>query len=119
MTFDAIAAHKAICILELVDCPWKDLNGCAHRCAREDMTTHSQDSTVHMFGFAQALRELKADNRELKTEVAALRKFETDIRELKTDNRELMTDNRELKNKVAALETGLRNVSSTRIIVID
>jgi hypothetical protein len=119
MTFDAVAAHKAICILELVGCPWKDLNACAHRCAREDMTTHTQDVAAHMLGFAHALREIKTDNRELKTSITKLethnRKLDVALTALKTDNRKLdveltalKTDNRKLDVELTALKTELR-----------
>ncbi len=90
ITFDAVAAHKAICILELVDCSWKDLNGCAHSCAREDMTTHAQDVAAHMLGLAQALRELK-------TKIA---KLETHNRKLDVALTALKTELRKVKNEV-------------------
>jgi hypothetical protein len=109
MAFDAVAAHKAICILELVDCPWKDLNACVHRCAREDMITHTQDVAAHMPGFAQALRELKTDNRELKT---AITKLETHNRKLDVALTALKTDNRKLDVELTALNTQLKEVQN-------
>ena len=92
--FDLVEAHGIVCSSKFVDCPWKDVIGCGHRCGRSEMGAHSVDGSVHFMGMTKKISELTRKIKALETMTASL--------EEKSGTLEI--ENRQLIEHVSALQ---------------
>jgi hypothetical protein len=71
-----LSAHRDLCLLEPVDCPWKDLAGCDYRSTRAHIAAHASDSASHftcvmtkLASLSEQVQALTIENSSLKLQV--------------------------------------------------
>jgi hypothetical protein len=116
IVFDQLPSHGARCLLEVVDCHWKGLAGCKHRCIKSKMPAHINDAPIHFAGITTKLLEMSQGIEALKVENAALKsEYLQKVTQLEADSATLKADNLQFREKFTLLEVNNATASAENV----